>query len=398
VDLITDTPSSLDLHSLEAPADKIAAETAILLREIACVPDAALAAEATRLAHRLAPIARSPRVVAALAIRPAVARDVAAPHIVLTAMGVGAPEVQAALDAALQSTVAGARERLPHRALEQDWLDAVRLGAVSSDRWVPETALVRGLDLPGANRDDLYAFTHAVAYATDFGRWKPPADIDPGQATAVAESALAAVLDADDFDLAAELLLTWPCLGEAMSSTARFAFDVLRRVEDEAGVLPSLAISTDEIDRQPPESRDAYLTAVTYHTAYVMGLLCAVLLRCGVRLQSRDSSVDGHRIAQELLTGLARESARKQWITDAATLTSEDLGALLPFLRDVALQRAVRAMDLTGARDILVRTTGHGATGSALALQVAELLSRLASSERLLADNVGTRTSRTDTR
>jgi hypothetical protein len=51
---------------------------------------------------------------------------------------------------------------------------------------------------------------------------------------------------------------------------------VLARVEDEVGVLPSLAIDLAGYRRQNKRVRADFVTATSYHTGLVMGLLCAV--------------------------------------------------------------------------------------------------------------------------
>lgn len=384
IDLLTNPPANLDLHAIEAPPDKIAAEAAILIREIASVPDQEIACEALRLAGRLRHFASSPRIVTALAIRPAVALDLAAPHILLSSIGICDADVEAALTRSLRSYVSRVRERLPHRALEQDWLDAIRTGNNCTDRWVGHTAVVRGLDLLSANRDDLYAFTHALAYSTDFGRWQPPKVIDSQHAASIAESALATVLDADDFDLAAELLLTWPCLGLPMSTTAYFAFQVLRRVEDDAGILPALSISMDDIERQPPDTRSAYATAISYHTAFVMGILCAILLRRKLEHSKIVEEPAFSLVTRELLNNLKSGKKNVQWMSDIEDLPDTVQTEITPFLMDIALFREVRSMKLAGARDLLHRAITQGVPGTFFALQVSEALSRIAASEHLI--------------
>ena len=384
IDLLINPPANLDLHAIEASPDKIAAEAAILIREVVSGPDQDLSSEALRLAGRLRQFASSPRIVTAIAIRPAVALDLAVPHVLLSSLGICDADVEAALTRSVRSSDFGVRERLPHRALEQDWLEALRTGNDCIDRWVADTAVARGLDLLSANRDDMYAFTHALAYSTDFGRWQPPKEIDSQHAASIADSALASVLDADDFDLAAELLLTWPCLGLPMSTTAYFAFQVLKRVEDDAGILPSLSISIDDIERQPPETRSAYATAVSYHTAFVMGILCAVLLRRKFEHSTIVNEPAFSSLTSELLNSLKCGKGNAQWMLDIDNLPETMQTEITPFLMDIALFRDVRNMKLACARDLLLRAITQGVPGTFFALQVSEALARIAASQHLI--------------
>lgn len=74
------------------------------------------------------------------------------------------------------------------------------------------------------------------------------------------------------------MLVAWPVLNADWDESASLAFTVLARVEDEVGIPPSLVLDRAEYERQPVTARKSYVAAVAYHTAYVMGLLCAVIL------------------------------------------------------------------------------------------------------------------------
>jgi hypothetical protein len=368
-----EAPPGLDLSALEAPLDKVVAEVAILAREVACVPDEPLRDLGLVLGREVARMARASRIAVAVALRPSVALDLAVGHILLSNIGLVEADLQGVLERALRSPVAGARERLPHRALEQAWLSALagfapRPGGTA----IAPTAMSCGIDLPGASRDDLYALTHAIAYATDFGRWPVPEGIDPAAVLELCDSSLAIVLDDDDFDLAAELVMAWPCLHAPLSPTARYAFKVLCHVEDAAGILPSLTLRRETVDRQPAELRAAYTVATAYHTALVMGLACALLLRSGLPWQPEllPASVVGRQLPGRPL---------RQW--------QEVGGAPASLVRDIALNRALRRADFAKARDVLAAGVADGVVASPLALQVAQMLARLGAVEqKLLVD------------
>lgn len=352
-------PAGLDLSALEAPIDKVVAEAAILAREAADALGLGLATE-------VAPLARAPRLLVALALRPSVALDLAVGHILLEDIGLRDASMRAALARAWASPVAGMRERLPHRALEQEWLAALAgLAPRPGTDAVARTAMVLGVDLPGVSRDDLYALTHAIAYATDFGRWPVPAGVDGAAVLALCESALAITLDDDDFDLAAELVMAWPCLRTPLSPVAAYAFGVLCQVEDRAGILPSLTLRRVAVEAQPERLRAAHTVVTAYHTALVMGLACALLLRAGG--------------AAPLLSGapLCVAPHGRQW--EAVP------GAPGVFQRDVALHRALRRADFPAARAALAAGAAAGVVASPLALQVAQMLVRLGAMGEALA-------------
>ncbi len=392
--LAADPPAGLDLSALEAPLDKVVAEVAILAREVATCPGAHISGLGLALAREVAPLARAPRIEVAVALRPSVALDLAVGHILLSDIGMPDERLQAGLVRAWRSPVAGTRERLPHRALEQAWLAALAgLGPPPGAALVAPTAMAAGLDLLGVSRDDLYALTHAIAYATDFGRWHLVDGVVPAEVLALCESALAIALDDDDFDLVAELVMAWPCLGAPLSPIAEFAFSVLCRVEDMAGILPSLTLRQAAVEQQPQGLRAAYTVVTSYHTALVMGLACALVLRAGAtsRLEHDAFASRAHAAPAALMiaefNGLGDAAAthpstgwRDATVAGRAGKQWEGMADAAPpaFRRDVDLNRAVRRADFVTTREVLAAGVAAGVPASPMALQVAQMLGRLA--------------------
>ncbi len=381
VDALVEQDPGIDLAAMEAPAHKVVAESAMLLRVVASLPadlapDVAVAVQ--ELGARLAIHARTPRVKIGFVLHPALARDYAAAHTALSAAGWPDREV----DALLESSTAGwtaVRERMPHRELEQAWLASLHGGERPPAAIIERTAIGTGVDLLFGSRDDVYALTQALMYVTDFGSRE--ASLGRGTEEVLAEfrSALAGALDDDDFDLAGELLLAWPWLGVTWDPVASFAFRVLARVEDEVGILPSLTLDADGYRAQEPGTRSQYVTASTYHPAYVMGLPCAATLRAG-RMPSGPAAGDPSQ--RPLVAALDREMAKdrrsRQWHHDYEVLTLDDRCPLAPFLLDVILRRAARRLDFAGLHRLLSVAFSCGEARSPAALQAARLLSRAA--------------------
>jgi hypothetical protein len=273
------------------------------------------------------------------------------------------------------------RERLPHRELEQAWLMGLAGNAPPDgvEGILPRTALGTGVDVLFGTRDDVYALTHTLLYATDFGGASPRLPRPAEQILADARSALAGALDDDDFDLAGELLLAWSLLDAEPEPAASFAFRVLAKVEDEVGFLPSLAIDGEGYASQPAEARREYVTATTYHTAFVMGLLCAVALRRPQRAPGPAAGpVSPPEVVAALLGELGERERAPQWQIEFARLPADEQGALAPFVRDLALRRAARRLDLVALRRVLAASLEAGIPPSAAALQAARLVARLA--------------------
>ena len=101
----------------------------------------------------------------------------------------------------------------------------------------------------GGSREDLYAYTHALMYVTDRHLSRKRMPRRRSDLLADAEAALARCVDDEDYDLAGELLLTWPLTGSRWSATASFAFRTLTFVEDEAGFLPSAGTKIKHHDK-----------------------------------------------------------------------------------------------------------------------------------------------------
>ena len=180
--LVAEPPVGPDLSALDASVDKVVAEGSILAREAAACPGQQISARGMALAREVAALARAPRIKVAIALRPSVALDLAVGHVLLSDIGLPDERLQAGLARAWRSPVPGTRERLPHRALEQAWLAA--LAGVAAPPGVPvisHTAMAAGIDLLGVSRDDLYALTHAISYATDSGRWPVAGDVVPAE-------------------------------------------------------------------------------------------------------------------------------------------------------------------------------------------------------------------------
>lgn len=407
--LLVEQPDAGLAAGTEAGEDEVVAETAILLRAAGAVPAAgapAAGALLSELARRTAVHARSTRVRGAIALHPARALDHGAAHVVLAAAGWQDEQLDELVELALATLGGIACERQPYRELEQAWLELLRAqarehaagapspalsdaGAAALAPVLARTAAATGIDLLTGSRDDVCALTHALLYGSDFGAWAPPLERPGADALGDARGALAGALDDDDFDLAAELLTAWPLLDAPWDATAAFAFHVLARVEDDVGLLPSLSLDGDEFARRPPAQRGRWAVASSYRTVYVMGLLCALLLRHPQRRPP--TAVPASTAPPEpadpaagqldaLLDALAPapDGPVPQWRSDFEQLTPAQQAPLTPFLLDVALRRAVRRCDFETTRSLLAAAVGQGVELSPLALQAMRLLARLA--------------------
>lgn len=119
------------------------------------------------------------------------------------------------------------------------------------------------------------------APSTGLGERHVPPIRSRADIAADAGAALAYSLDSNDFDLTAEVLLTWPMLRLAWSPVARFAFGILAQEEDRIGFLPGLAFDPARYEASVDEDQLWRARSTSYHASYVMGFLCAAALRVG---------------------------------------------------------------------------------------------------------------------
>jgi hypothetical protein len=376
--------------------EKVVSETALMLLAAASVPQApALARRVDELARRLAPLARGARMRAGVCFEPALALDYAQAHACLRAMGHGDAAFDALLQAATRAQAFAVRERVPHRALEQRWV-AEHCG-VDGPAGLPSmralaamSALGRPLDLVGASREDLYAFTHALMYL----RLPPlaPKRLPRPRAELLrdAEAALVRCIADEDYDLAGELLLAWPLTDTRFSPCSAFAWQVLAAVEDAAGFLPSPGTQLGHLERLEPRLRTDGLLASAYHTVYVMGLLCATCLARGclppAARPPANSGVATPRGGDEPLPAPAATAAGTRpscpspsahWASVYGCLPAAQRTELDGFVHSVALHRAARARDTGAIHAALATAAAAGVADGPQWSQAAELLERI---------------------
>ena len=338
--------------------EKVLSETAIFLLGSyhQCVTDPELAPHHRRVCEALMPYARNDRTAALIVLEPGLSLDHALVHVCLSRMGFGDQRFDKLVAAAQPSRIATARERLPHRVMEQTWLSylAGTIDGRSFD-FGHESILSRSLDALSMSADDAYAFTHALMFGSALGMRKLKLPRSAADVAADAEIALGCFLDDEDYDVAGELLLTWPLLARRWSAAATFSFTCLAHVEDEAGFLPAASISLDELARHNGEERSRYAVAMTYHTIYVMGLLCALLLRPQSAPPREVPGTRRDRGAAAALAAIPDPDVDKprHWENVFAGLEVAQQESLSPLLLTIKLRRAARRRDLVRLQELL---------------------------------------------
>jgi hypothetical protein len=364
--------------------EKVISETGVFLLAASSVHDQPHVLQKVHaVARLLIPHARGKRMRAGICLEPALALDFAQAHACLRQIGYSDSKFDQLVIEAVQSQAFAGHERVPHRALEQHWIARKcgvdhSLSGPSASALVSMSAIGGSLDLLGARRDDVYAFTHALMFASEIRQrrtrlFRPRADL-----LADAEILLAGCVDDEDYDLAGEVLLAWPLTGRSWSTTATFAFRTIVYVEDEAGFLPSAGTRLDALARLNGAQRANYLLASAYHTIFVMGLLCAAALGPGHAPPSRlPAPAMPVRRIEEFIRYLDHADFEPHWRTVFERLPARERTAVAGFLQAVAVRRAARRRDYSRIHDWVKSSAEIGIANGPLWSQAAELLKRV---------------------
>lgn len=375
--------------------EKPVAETAMLIYAAsASAHRPGIATRVEELARLLAPHARSERVLVDIALHPALAFKFAVPHILLARLGYADANFDDLLKSCMSSQASDGHERPPSASIERWWISSLWTAGDPGAGWradLRNSVLNRPIDMLGGLRDDAYAFTHLLMYCTDFG-FQPrrlarrrPAILEE------AESLLARYIDAEDYDLSGEVLLAWPLTGAAWSPSAAFAFRVLARVEDQAGVLPCGNINQTRLSRLEGEERVRYALGTAYHTAYVMGFVCAASLRPG-RLPP--ANIAGPQCRNSCHSRLMRyvDDDQGHWQPEFQGLSEGGRKALASFILNIAIVQKCRKHDYEAVSEILSLACESCVASSPMCRQAAELLERIAKCSTAISLRLGTMT------
>jgi hypothetical protein len=340
-------------------ATKVVAEASMLLRSADFLrhTDDQIARVSEDLAHRLVPHARNRSVLSALCQEPAFAFEHATAHIHLRDLGFPDGPTDGLLAEIDQGKDVGGPERLPTQVLERQWLTRIWSRDAAERRATPDavdrTCIASRLDALGSSTLDLYAFTHVVLYATDMGRRSIQWPRSTDDIAADAEAGLAAAVDADNFDLAAELLWTWPMLGLPWSPAATFGFGILASAQDGSGFLPGPGYSASEHFRLPKKDRAEYMLQTSYHATFVMGFLCAAALRSGDLPPTAVASAKTSGVIDLIIPLLGTPSRIPNWWQALMDLDESRREPLAEFTLTIALRRAASNHDLELVRECL---------------------------------------------
>ena len=349
---------------------KAGGELAMLLR----MADRALPGDDDReeirsLARDLAPLVRAPHVYRFLFLRPSRASIHTLAHFCLAELGLPDDRLDRVARLALLSSVSAANERVPYRILDAAWTRHLVFGDAELDHpAISLSPIGAGVDLLEATTNDAYAFTHALPYATDFGRIPLGQSVDRHNLLGIAEALAVKALDEDDLDLLSEVLMAPPILQLGWTPTLSFAWSVLERVWDEYGFVPGPGV--------PPAPQEETRTqkvrrvlGTLYHTTFAAGLCCATMIAC----ESVPPEMQ-HELPGDLEPPPGKGAAWKiNWNRSSREVQDSLIFLNLAF----TLRRAVEVVDLIGIREVLRRAAECDLLEHPLFTQALELLERV---------------------
>lgn len=226
-------------------------------------------------------------------------------------------EFERLIGQAVSGRYAACFERVPFRQL--DLLHTLELAGIdhgmpAGDAVLPFSLLCADPSVLKLSDSDIYAVTHTVFYATDFGRRNPrwPAGFGPSRAVELLEALSLLCRRKENADLVAEVLCCLLCLGVQDSPEMERAWAFLAGVQEPSGrVAGPDGILPPELENGDAEYRD---WATGYHTTIVAALAGHLARDAAVIRQPRPSpprSVGNGRLEAAIRCATA-------WLTDAA--------------------------------------------------------------------------------
>ncbi len=214
---------------------------------------------------------------------PKLSASLGAGIIFLHEMGVTDPDLYALVKKGLDENFPETAERSPFRMMDVRWV-----------RWLvypqppPGFVDLVQISILGSkahpiymDNADAYAVTHSLMYITDFGRCPQEesfSSFDFDHVSQMIDNSIAWHIMSEDIDLLGEFLIDAALLGRFMSPYAQFAWFMINKVWDELGFLPGPGFIPSDFARLSGDEASAYAFQYLYHTNFVGGILCAVLL------------------------------------------------------------------------------------------------------------------------
>jgi hypothetical protein len=152
---------------------------------------------------------------------------------------------------------------------------------------------------------------------------------------------------------------------------------VLAELEDRTGYLPAGNGVPEKFHHLAGAERTRYAVAAAYHTAYVMGMLCALAIGPG---RSPPAAIAGPLAPATLIESWLDllPVTDTPWQITFRKLQLVEQQALAPALLHLALLAKTSSHDLSGTAELLELAARHGMADTPVCAQAAQLLQRVA--------------------
>jgi len=265
-------------------ADKTIIETSLLLllaKRITYLP-CKIESSLNDLGEKLLPLIRNEHNESLLMRIPQTAAIFGIGHIALCSLGLTDCDFDVLIKRSFENGEVYNTERVPYRILDVFWLNNLIFpnATMKFDRVLPNTILMNKPHPIYMTTTDIYALTHSVMYVTDFGTKPLPPSIDIIQLSSLIDSAIAYHLLSDNLDILGELIMTVAMMDIPWSPYVKTAWILFTKIWDKLGFLPCPTFDASAFKLLTGEEASSYAFKHLYHTTYVGGILCCLLLNC----------------------------------------------------------------------------------------------------------------------
>lgn len=334
-------------------ADKVVIETALLTLMVNRTCGNEFEQQLHTLGKAICPFVRNEKNLTTLKRLPQSAAVFGIGHAALCTLGFPDDQFDKLIKRAFQTGEVFNTERLPYRKMDVQWLHNLIFPSspIALDETLRHTILMSTAHPIYMAIPDIYALTHSLMYITDFGTTAVPQCVNAQYISSVINSACAYHLLSDNLDVLGELIMSNILMQNNWSPHVELGMVLLTGIWDELGFLPCPTFDAGAYQLLQGKAASSYAFRHLYHTTYVGGILCCLLLNYNnvqKRSQSADLSIERRF---DLITNCIREQLpRRGSVNFMLSLLDKDPSykneAVLAVLIDALLIHAIQDYDL----------------------------------------------------
>lgn len=218
---------------------------------------------------------KDPKLIEIIRRNPCHVHGLLLPYLCLKSIGYSDAHYDELLDKALQNSYFQLTERVPYRYLETSYIfyKANCINTRNFEKLLNDGSILYMENPIHLDKEAIYALTHTMIYATDFGRWELQlnrASID--QLTDIVECLIVDCIIEKSWDLLGELLISAICLKIKNSSIFCVGLNTFYNAWRSPGIIPGfeyLAMPDSNKDSTSKEDANKSIWNTYYHTTLV---------------------------------------------------------------------------------------------------------------------------------